>query len=145
MPVDKKLLAAQNVQENKVGYDFNILNGNVFNRFAIVVNWTEQCKYKEKNEIKIQFNNTLIDQIKVDHNVVTIKKQKEIIYTGLSSSMRSDDRQFIAFKIFDEENKVIQNSSFADYLNIQKISGNAYIEPFKYDNQSGQFNALIQP
>jgi len=61
IPVDKKLLAAENVLKTQVGYNFNILNGNVFNRFAIVVNWTEQCKYKKDNSIKITFNDTLID------------------------------------------------------------------------------------
>lgn len=48
-PVDKNLLNAKNNRIKDVGYHFNILNGNVFNRFAIVVNWTEQCKFKEQN------------------------------------------------------------------------------------------------
>lgn len=145
MPIDKRLLIPENVQKQKVSYHFNVLNGNVFNRFAIVVNWTNECKYKGNNQINIEFNNTLIDQIRVSHEMVGIKKQKKIIYTGLPPRMVSDGKAYIAFALYDEENKKIDNSSFADYLNIQKLEGNGEIQKFNYDEKQKQFNAMIQP
>jgi len=41
--------------------------------------------------------------------------------------MVSDGKAYIAFALYDEENKKIDNSSFADYLNIQKLEGNGEI------------------
>lgn len=59
--------------------------------------------------------------------------------------MKSDEKSYIAFALYDEQNNKIEDGSFAKNLTIQKVAGNADIKPFTYDPVQKQFNALIQP